>query len=279
MNQTPAPFSKFHGTGNDFVVVDATNWSIDDVVPLVGRLCDRHRGIGADGVLVVETRREMLPDDAHASMQVVNRDGSRPQMCGNGIRCVARYLVEHKGLPDELRIVTDAGLRSCRVERTGLGWQVDVDMGNLRHEGFVEWEGEGRTWRFAAINVGNPHAVVFETAPSDVVDRIGHELNTTGIPFPEGVNVEFVDVTDDGRLDVVVYERGVGRTQACGTGACAVAFAAWKAQIVTAEEVVVGLPGGDLHIRKDADRVWMRGDAVFVFEGALSADWSGSPAL
>lgn len=270
MAPSPARIEKYHGTGNDFVVVDAATWSLEEVARFVGALCDRHRGVGADGVLHVERRPDRLAAGLDAYMTVINRDGSRPQMCGNGVRCVARYLVEQHGLATELVIGSDAGPRACRFFVDDES--VEVDMGVVRSDGDVECEAAGRRWSFRAVDVGNPHAVVFEPVTDALADAVGAELNAPGSPFAEGVNVEFV-VAGDGRLDVVVYERGVGRTQACGTGACAVAFAAWDAGIAGGDEVVVGLPGGDLRIRREGGRIWMRGDAEHVFSGSVSATW------
>ncbi len=260
-------FVKYHGTGNDFVVVDESERRLADWVALAPSICDRNKGIGADGILVVSSEPRMI---------VINRDGSRPQMCGNGVRIVARHLVETIGAPRELVVQTDAGPRRCIVD-SAEPFDVDVDMGSVVHRGTVDWNGEGRTWSFAHVDVGNPHAVIFELPPIEVVDRIGAALNAPGSPFSEGVNVEFVEVSPDGRLDVVVYERGVGRTLACGTGACAVAFAAWREKKSSEDGTVVGLPGGDLVIRKgEQGRVWMRGGVERVYRGTLSDRWSAA---
>lgn len=258
---------KYHGTGNDFAVVDQTEWGAD-VVALAPYLCDRNRGVGGDGVIIVG--RDV---DVDATMVIINRDGSRPEMCGNGIRCVARHLVEHHGMANRLRVRTDAGVRACHVRRDGDVWEVDVDMGVVSVGDPVTFDDGARTWSFIPVDVGNPHAVVFEQPPIQTVDDIGRRLNAPGEPFPDGVNVEFVARTADARLDVVVFERGVGRTNACGTGACAAAFAGWESGIVTSEEVVVGLPGGDLSIRRKSDHVWMCGAAEFVFEATLDDAW------
>lgn len=258
---------KYHGTGNDFVVVDEpTPFNPEQLAPA---LCDRHRGVGADGVIVVD--RNVPGYDAR--MTIFNRDGSRPQMCGNGIRCVARHLVEVHGLAAELRVATDAGERRCVVYADGGSFEVDVDMGAPREAAVIRWAAQSDEWELLPVDMGNPHAVVFAAPEIAAVDAIGVALNAKNSPFAEGVNVEFTTVTSDNRLDVVVYERGVGRTQACGTGACAAAVAAWSSGRVSDAPVDVWLPGGRLQIRRDADHVWMRGDAEFVMKAEIGAGW------
>lgn len=266
MSQESVTIFKYHGIGNDFVVIDAESLRFDPST-LAASLCDRHRGVGADGVIVV--KRGIAGHDAQ--MTIYNRDGSRPQMCGNGIRCVARHLVERHGVGADLRIVTDAGVRRCVVSARSSSFEVDVEMGNatvgdpLRHE----------SWTFVPVDMGNPHAVVFEQPSLAEIDRVGAVLNGSESPFAAGVNVEFTRIAGGDELHVVVYERGVGRTQACGTGACASAAAAWHAGHVTADSVVVHLPGGALTIRRDRDsaRLWMRGEAECVMEAELAASW------
>lgn len=262
MSQQPVQIFKYHGTGNDFIVVDAEQFDYDPP-QLAPYICDRHRGVGGDGLILVD--RDIAGFDAR--MTIYNRDGSRPQMCGNGIRCVARHLVERHGLSASLIVQTDAGDRRCEVQ-PDRGFEVDVDMGVPQIGAELDWR--GRT--LLPVDMGNPHAVVFETADVNVVDEIGAQLNAVGSPFADGVNVEFTAVRGD-IVDVSVYERGVGRTQACGTGACAAAAAAWTSGRTDADVLEVRLPGGPLWIRRQAGHVWMRGDAEFVMEGRLGATW------
>lgn len=270
MSAHPTTFFKYHGTGNDFVVVDARTVGFD-VEALTPAICDRHRGVGADGVIVVDV--DGAPRGFDARMTIFNRDGSRPQMCGNGIRCVARHLVEVLGHERHLRIATDAGERRCEVYVDGDRWEVDVDMGIPQMTGQATVQVAADALALTGVDMGNPHAVTFESRPPGEVDAIGALLNAPQSPYPQGVNVEFVTITGDSRLDVVVYERGVGRTQACGTGACAAAVAAWQQERVRGAEVEVWLPGGPLRIRSVADHVWMRGDAEFVMRGELGPGW------
>lgn len=277
---TRRPFLKYHGLGNDFVVVEAHRWP--DAPELARRICDRHRGVGADGLLVVDADGQSHsaddPSDAHAGMIIYNRDGSRPQMCGNGIRCVARYLLEEgRAAGDgELVIASDAGPRRCRLvdKRRGV-WRIEVDMGEASVESdSASIEAAGFSADATRVDMGNPHAVVFAVPALSVIDRVGEALNDAHPDFEEGVNVEFVEVTGDQTIRVVVYERGVGRTLACGTGACAAAAAAVERGVCRLDEPVeVELPGGALRIAFDGRRVWMTGPVERVFSGRLSPDW------
>ena len=269
MASLPTTIYKYHGSGNDFVVIDSDSSMVADVAQIAGLLCDRHRGVGADGVIVVE------PNVAgfDARMTIFNRDGSRPQMCGNGIRCVARHLVEVHSRPVRLRVATDAGERECVGQESDGSYQVDVDMGVPVQGQAIEWSRDGTSWVLHPVDMGNPHAVVFANPPLAEVDAMGAALNSPGSPFALGVNVEFTQVSDDNRVDVIVYERGVGRTQACGTGACAAAVACWSSGLLADDPIEVGLPGGRLWIRRVADRVWMRGDAELVMVAQLAPSW------
>lgn len=270
---------KYHGLGNDFVVVEADQWS---AAPEFAReLCDRHRGVGADGLLMVEPL-DPREDGAHARMTIFNRDGSRPEMCGNGIRCVARHLGEEAGLSDDpLVIQSDAGKRRCRIVDSQPGpWQVEVDMGraDVAARAHVLSVGDYSA-EATLVDMGNPHAVVFDRPSTATIDRVGRALNDAHPDFEEGVNVEFVEVVDARSLDVVVYERGVGRTLACGTGACAAAVAAAERDVGAGDGTIeVELPGGALRIRREADTVWMTGPVERVYRAELSDDWIAARA-
>jgi diaminopimelate epimerase len=254
-------FSKYEGLGNDFVVVEGGAPAID--ASIVRRLCDRHFGIGADGVLLVRSAASARP-----RMIVMNADGSRPEMCGNGLRCVAVHLAEKLGARDlEIVVETDAGPLRCLVE----GERVEVDMGQLVAEGSVEIALGVRVHRFVRMSIGNPHAITFDPYADADVDRIGPVVEKSPL-FLEGTNVEFARVTDDGGIDLVVWERGVGRTLACGTGACATVGAACLAgKVPWGQFVRVTLPGGSLQVSvaEDTMRATMRGPARKVFEGEV----------
>jgi diaminopimelate epimerase len=274
------PIFKYHGLGNDFVVMRGRDLRDSagresDLASWAGALCDRHRGIGADGLLVVT-----LSDDAEsaARMVIYNQDGSRPEMCGNGVRCVVRHLVEVEGIAgDELIIASDAGPRRCRVvernrpQESGV-WQVEVDMGPATiASGRVEFKDDDLALSLVDVDMGNPHAVALNaSADAETLDRAGGILNSAHPAFPSGVNLEFVQQMGPQKLRVDVFERGVGRTMACGTGACAAAAAAIDAGLCDAQAPVeVELPGGALTIEMRDGRVWMRGPVESVFRGEL----------
>jgi diaminopimelate epimerase len=256
-------FDKYEGLGNDFIVVDTASPEL--LAPeQVSRVCDRHFGVGADGVLFV------LPPGtagARATMVVVNADGSRPEMCGNGLRCVALHLARHAGLDrGEFVVDTDAGARACAVERAGDGAQVAIDLGRAELGPPFRLEAEGLT--FERVSTGNPHAITFDSAHDEAdVDRIGRAVSEA---IPGGCNVEFVQQLGPRRLRVTVWERGVGRTLACGTGAAAVVVAAaHSGRVPYAEPIEVCLPGGslDVTVQRGELGVTLRGPARHVFSG------------
>jgi len=272
------PFAKLHGTANDFIYVDARAGFPGDPAAIARRLCDRRRGIGADGLIL------LLPStEADGRMVIYNADGSRAEMCGNGIRGLAKFVYE-RGLlrKNPLAIETDAGVKTLELHLDGgRVARVTVDMGMPEWRGReipVDADGEvldrplvvdGRTWSVTCVSMGNPHCVVF------VDDVAGLPLETLGPRFehhpffPRRVNTEFVRVDGRERLTMRVWERGSGETMACGTGACAVGVAAARTGR-SARRVTVTLPGGPLEIdwRSD-DRVLMTGDAVAVFDGQV----------
>ncbi len=272
------PFAKLHGTANDFIYVDARAGFPGDPAAVARRLCDRRRGIGADGLILL-----LASSEADGRMVIYNADGSRPEMCGNGIRGLAKF-VHERGLiaKNPLAVETDAGVKTLSLHLDGgRVARVTVDMGMPEWRGReipVDADGEvldrplvvdGRTWSVTCVSMGNPHCVVF------VDDVAGLPLETIGPRFerhpffPRRVNTEFVQIEDRRRLTMRVWERGAGETMACGTGACAVAVAAARTGR-SERQVTVTLPGGPLEIdwRPD-DRVLMTGDAVAVFEGQV----------
>lgn len=273
-------FFKYHGLGNDFVVIDRRSGGEPVTPEQAIALCDRRRGIGADGVLT------LLPGEAApARMHVTNADGSIAEMCGNGLRCAVKYLGDLGGIDDARFIVeTGAGPLVCEVVREGGEIrEITVDMGRpelvpgripMRAEGerFVrgELQVEGDRVTGTAVSMGNPHLVLFD-APRSRAEVLGPALERHEA-FPQRTNVEFVDVVDGG-LDVLVWERGCGFTHACGTGACASMVAAvLEGHLPAGEERPVRLTGGLLHVRvaPDLSRVHMRGPAAFVFAGEIA---------
>lgn len=255
-------FAKYEGLGNDFVVIEGEIDSVgaSDAV----ELCDRRRGIGADGVLLVAQHPEL-----DARMRVINADGSIPEMCGNGIRCVALHLAIDRDVDDTtLTIATDAGPRTCVVARSGDRASVRVDMGRVRFEGDREIDVDGERVKVAIGDAGNPHAILFGEFGDARIDALGPRI-ATHAAFPAGTNVEFATIRD-GRIDLVVWERGVGRTLACGTGACATAVTAIAKKLLQQKSVRVSLPGGDLDIEAGGDTTFMTGPARLVFRGETS---------
>jgi diaminopimelate epimerase len=257
-------FKKYEGLGNDFLLLELPGGRLSDAV--VRRLCDRHFGVGADGVLLVGPPKSA---GSVASMTILNADGSQPEMCGNGIRCVAVHVARKQALAAaELVIDTDAGPLTCKVEKD----DVEVQLGQLVDQGPVEITLAGRVHRFTRVSAGNPHAITFEPYTPAEIDVVGPAV-ALAAAFPEGTNVEFARLEDDGAIELVVWERGVGRTLACGTGATATVGAACLAHKRSyGEYVEVRLPGGALQIRvrRDTLAATMRGPAHLVFEGEVT---------
>jgi diaminopimelate epimerase len=272
-------FTKMHGLGNDFVVIDAIRQRVELDPATIRHLADRHRGIGCDQLLLVEPPQ--LPDtDFH--YRIFNADGSEVEQCGNGARCFARFVLD-QGLTDrtEIPVGTAAGAIRLFVEPDG---QIRVDMGVpileparipfLADEEALSYELEvyGETLTIGAVSMGNPHAVLLvedtDTAP---VARLG-PLIESHPRFPRRVNVGFMQVLAPDHIRLRVYERGAGETQACGTGACA-AVVSSRRQGRLAPRVRVSLPGGDLVIEWTGSEqpVSMIGPAQRVFEGEIDS--------
>ncbi|MBL9100028.1 MAG: diaminopimelate epimerase [Myxococcales bacterium] len=256
-------FTKVEGLGNDFLLLDLRehHLPISELQARAPALCDRRTGVGGDGLLLVTTPTS---PHARATMIVVNFDGSRPEMCGNGLRCVALYLADQ---PGDFIVDTDSGPRPCRVHtREETSGSVEVDMGLARLLG-PRRVGEHD---FTAVSVGNPHAVAFvDEDPERLARRYGPTVERDA-QFPERTNVEFARVEHGGSLTLWVWERGCGITAACGTGACATVAAAVDRGLVPVDTpVTVQLPGGRLAVRWRDGRVFMTGPARLVYRGAL----------
>ena len=257
--------TKMQGLGNDYIYLNCLETVPEDLPGLAVRLSDRHFGVGGDGLIAI---RPGVTGDF--SMDMYNADGSRGAMCGNGIRCVGKYVYD-KGLTRKtcLTIDTGAGPRALELHlRRGRVDQVTVDMGEPRVLPSVELEAEGEVFSAWPVEVGNPHAVIFCPDPKAVpLERVGPILERSPL-FPGRVNVEFAAPRDGDRLDVRVWERGSGLTLACGTGACAALVAAVR-QGRAERQVVAGLPGGKLELfwPDDGQEMVMTGPAETVFEG------------
>ena len=278
-------FIKYHGLGNDFILLcGGMEGAASPSAAQVVALCDRRRGVGADGVMLARPSER-----AALRMELVNADGSVPEMCGNGLRCLVKYAVEELGLSgNPLEVETLAGVLRCE-HRPGDGsadgvGSVRVAMGRPRFErSAVPMTGEGSSvdvrvaleaasFVATGVNMGNPHMVIFGQGGRPEAERWGPALAAHPM-WPEGANVEFAAVRAPDEIDVTVWERGCGLTEACGTGATATAAAAVRAGLSRPEvPIAVHLPGGTLQITVAADlsQAWMAGPAVEVYRGAVT---------
>lgn len=267
-------FTKMHGLGNDFVLVDCRENDPGDWEELARKLAHRRFGIGCDQVLLLKDSKI-----ADYKMEILNADGSLVEMCGNGIRCFARYL-QTRGIckKSEIKVETLAGIQICTFD----GDMVVVDMGAPEFEGRkIPTKADGHVMEaplhldedsvtITCVSMGNPHAVIFvDDAESYPIELVGPKVENHPF-FPRRTNVEFVEVLDRKRVRMRVWERGSGVTMACGTGACASAVASyWTGR--TDREVEVVLDGGSLFIRWDAEseHVFMTGPGEEVFSGVI----------
>jgi diaminopimelate epimerase len=272
-----------HGTGNDFVVVDNRDGKLrkEEVANFARRVCQRKFSVGADGLILVYNS-----DVADAKMQMFNPDGTEAEMCGNGIRCFAKFCYDNSiARREKLNVETLAGIKQTQLStRNGKVESVEVNMGKPSFERkLIPMIGEGKcineklrvsgkTYEVTCLSLGNPHCVIFvDDLETLAVQEIGSTIETHEL-FPHRANVEFVQVANRKELSVRVWERGAGETLSCGTGACASAVAGYVLG-KTERNVTAHLSGGDLGITYDDDSVFMRGSAVKVFSGELL--WTG----
>lgn len=274
-------FTKMHGLGNDYVYMDAINQKIEKRSELAKFVSDRHLGIGSDGLILI-----CPSEKADFRMQMFNQDGSEAEMCGNGIRCVGKFVYD-KGLTNKEKITVEtlAGIKTLvMTAKNGKIETARVDMGEpiLEPEKIpvisdenpvknLKLKEEETEFTFTCVSMGNPHAVTFISEDVNKFDicKYGAKLEVNSA-FPKKANIEFINVIDDKTLKMRVWERGAGETLACGTGACAVAVAAIL-NGYTRRDVTVQLLGGDLKIKWDENdnHVYMTGPAVAVFEGKI----------
>lgn len=273
-------FTKMHGLGNDYVCINCFRERVEDPPGFARALCDRHYGIGADGLILICPSKV-----SDFKMEIYNSDGSVAGMCGNGIRCLGKYVYDY-GLTgkETLSIETKSGIRNMHLQiRDGKACGAMVDMGVprlnahsipiLSEKDLVindPIEVQEKSYRMTGISMGNPHAVIFSEEINGIpLEETGRELEFHP-RFPERANIEFCHVTARDRMEVRVWERGVGETLACGTGACA-AVVASVLNDLTDEEVIVKLLGGELSVRWDrkVNHVFLEGPAVKVFDGVL----------
>lgn len=272
-------FAKYEGLGNDFLIVDALDAEAVGLnKELVSELCDRHRGVGADGVLVVGQK------NGQPFMTIHNADGSEPEMCGNGLRCVALWAHAKKLVVGDVFVIdTPAGPHTCRLLNDSTLVEVQMrevsyDPKSLPLNASKPWLDEslvvsGQSFRATALSIGNPHVVIFDAVPKEAQRAVGEALGHDP-RFPRGVNVNFAIVRDRG-IELRVWERGVGFTEACGTGACATAAAAvTTGRLSNAHPIDVQLPGGvvSVRVRDEGEPVSMTGPARHVFSGSMKPE-------
>jgi diaminopimelate epimerase len=250
--------SKHHGLGNDFLVLVDLDGRHRVDESMARALCDRRRGVGADGIIHATAASD---DGADLAMLLRNADGSRAEMSGNGIRCLAHAVLRAGAFPGPtLRVATDGGIRAVEVDGDPASSEIvaTVDMGAAT---IGEPVSSAVATRGVKVTVGNPHIVLLVDDPATApVHQVGHTLDheTEG-----GANVEFVKVEDPSRVQMRVWERGVGETLACGTGACAAAaaLASWE---MASPEITITMPGGDVRVRVTPEAVWLTGPATWI---------------
>jgi len=280
-------FTKMHGIGNDYVYVNCFKEQVTNPSEVAKKVSDRHFGIGSDGLILIKSS-----DVADFEMDMYNADGSQGAMCGNGIRCVAKYVYDY-GLTDktQIRVATKSGIKVLDLMvKDGKVQEVCVDMGApilkpeeipvdvqaaeaAGEERLVNWpiQVNGTQYHMTCVSMGNPHCIVPVEDPGKlIIEEIGPKFENHSA-FPDRVNTEFIRVLDRKTVEMRVWERGSGETLACGTGACAVAVACilngW-----TEDEVTVKLLGGPLRIRwnREKNTVFMTGSATVVFDGEIT---------
>ncbi len=287
----PILFTKMQGIGNDYVYIDCLSACPDNLASLSREMSDRHTGVGGDGIILI------LPSsEADFKMRIFNADGSEARMCGNGARCVAKYVYDNN-LTDKLHLTLEtlSGVKHLYLKPGGGGLveSVTVDMGlpslltdeipvNTSDDCFInrpvslDLSGQS-TINISAVSIGNPHAVVFVDNLDCVdVEQVGRALEHHDL-FPEGVNVEFAQVSDSGEIRMRVWERGSGITLACGTGACATLVAA-HVNGLCGRKAVIHLDGGDLMVEWQdghCGHVMMTGPAKTVFKGSYTRQNQG----
>lgn len=272
-------FYKMQGAGNDFVFIEDFNNEIKEECLLAEKVCDRHFGIGADGLVIVRKS-----ETANAKMVIINADGSRANMCGNAIRCFGKYVYDHKiasgtkfsvetgdGIKDIEIILENDKVKYVRVYMGNPSYRgCDIPLNNL--ESIIEREisVDNKSYKMTTVLVGVPHTIIFEDNEEYNVVEDGSKIEKLDI-FKEGSNVNFVKVIDDTHIRVNTWERGAGATLACGTGCSASVVVAKKLGLVSRDkEIFVKAPGGELVIEVLGEDVYMKGPAEVVFKGEIA---------
>lgn len=272
-------FTKMHGAGNDFLLVDGFKYNLDEIVPKIKKLCDRRFGVGGDGLIVA------LPStECDVKMFYYNSDGSQGEMCGNGIRCFSKFVYE-KGIvkKDTLKIETLAGIQTAilEVNESGIVEKIEIEIGNIKYDPkdiIVNIEGDnvfnkkliidGKEITFSSVFLGVPHTVIFINKEDEYdINEIGSKIEVHPI-FPKKTNVNFVLPLSKDEIKIFTWERGAGRTLACGTGSSSSALLCHKLKGMS-NVIKVHAEGGQLEIQVLEDRVKLRGTAEVTFEGIV----------
>jgi diaminopimelate epimerase len=261
------PFTKMHGCGNDYIYINVSQYPVDDPKAAAIKWSDRHKGIGSDGLVLID--KSPVPE-ADFSMRIFNADGSEAMMCGNASRCIGKYLYE-RGLTTktEIRLLTLSGIKVLRLHVTdNIVESITVDMGEPILEDVSQFIASRGLGMGTFVSMGNPHYVIF----TDNVDQVGEAGRALEHhpAFPQRCNIEFAHIEADGSIRTRVWERGSGITQACGTGACATAVAAALTDKAGRTSQIV-MDGGTLSIewRESDNHVYKTGPAEFVFDGEI----------
>jgi diaminopimelate epimerase len=274
-------FTKMHGAGNDYIYVNAFKETITDPIALAKKVSHRHFGIGGDGLILIKPHAS-----AAAEMEMYNADGSSSEMCGNGLRCVAKYVFDYKICTDtEFNLATGAGIKKVNVSRqeNGVASQITIDMGApilVGKEIPTTWESNtvinqeisvlDQTFHATCISMGNPHCIIYvDDVKNFPVEKYGSALENHA-RFPNRVNIEFIEIISESEVIQRTWERGSGETWACGTGASAVC-AAGVLTGKTAKDLLIHLTGGDLQLnwKGHGSSVVMTGPAAEVFSGSI----------
>lgn len=270
-------FTKMHGLGNDYIYIDNTKEKRNDYEKLAIELSKRHFSIGADGIITIDTST-----NADFYMQIYNADGSKGEMCGNGIRCVGKYVYEN-GMTDkkEITIETLSGIKklSLNTDTNNKVSSVKVDMGNINDFNKTlelkdishTMQVNGNNYTVVDISVGNPHAIIFTNEITDNQVLKDGPIIEKDSYYPNRTNVEFIKIINDNEIQMRVWERGSGETLACGTGSCASAIA-YMLKKGSFDPITVHLIGGDLKISLENNQIIMEGPATKVYDGEIELD-------
>ncbi len=262
-------FTKMHGIGNDYIYINQLNDKnfIRNIGPFTRYICDRHFGVGADGIILI--KKSNLAD---VKMEIYNSDGSQAQMCGNGIRCLGKYIFDNNFIKsDELKVETLAGIKQLKLHiKNNNVEEVTVNMGRAKFNNNIKIKISDKEFDGTAISMGNPHFVILTKNVENVdVCKYGSIIEKYKI-FPEKTNVEFAEIVGNTSIKMRVWERGSGETLACGTGACAT-FAVCNRQNLVKDKATIYLAGGSLKINIDNinENIYMTGIATKICDGKI----------